>query len=129
MQAAYTIRRPAPVDRQIRHVERLRRVVRVLRGQEPASHGAKCRAFAGISTEVLLDEGGSKAVKTSGYRRMGGEEITRSCDRQCDFEGLPCLLHEIAGAFQDGECRVPFIQVADLWSEPERAKQSPSADP
>jgi len=76
----------------------------------------------GIPSQVFLDEGGSKTVKAGGYRRMGGEEVTRSCDRQCDFEGLPGLFHEVAGAFQDGERRMPFIQVTDLGLEPEGAE-------
>ena len=83
----------------------------------------------GVTTEVLLDEGRSKTVKAGGHRRVGGEEIARSRDRQRDFEGLPGLLHEVAGAFQDGERRVPFIQVTDLRLDPERAEQPPSADP
>ena len=77
----------------------------------------------------MLDEGGSETVKAGGHGRVGGEEITRSSDRQRDFEGLPCLFHEVAGTFQDGERRVPFIQMTDLRLEPERAEQPPSADP
>ena len=89
----------------------------------------QCRASFGISAEVLLDQRGSKTVKTRGHRRVGGEEIARSCDRQRHFEGLPCLFHEIAGTLQDGERRVPFVQVTNLRLNPERAEQSPSADP
>ena len=83
----------------------------------------------GIPPEVLLDEGGSETVKAGGHRRVGGEEIARSCNRQRHFEGLPCLFHEVAGTFQDGERRVAFIQVTDLRLHPERAEQPPSADP
>src|ERR1035438_7257382 len=83
----------------------------------------------GVSPKVLLNKGGSKTVKTGGHGRVGGEEIARSRDRQCGLEGLPCLLHEVAGALQDSERSVSFIQVTDLRSEPERAEQPPSADP
>src|SRR5271157_3258266 len=82
----------------------------------------------GISTEVLLDEGGSKEVKTGGHRRMRGEEIAGSSRGQGHFEGLAHLLHEATGAFQDGEGCVPFIQMTDLRLHPERAEQPPSAD-
>ena len=76
----------------------------------------------GVSAKILLDEGGSKTVKTGGHRRVRGEEIAGSRDGQSDFEGLPCLFHEAAGTFQDGKRRVPFIQVTDLRLEPERAR-------
>ena len=83
----------------------------------------------GIAPEVLLDERRSKTVKPGGHRRMGGKEVTRPRDGQCDFEGLPGLLHETAGAFQHGEGRMPLIEVTDFRLDAERAEQPPSADP
>ena len=129
VQAAYAIHRAAPAHRQIRHVETLRRVARVLaaKGQQIVKRDAEL--LFGIPPKVLLDEGGRETVETGGHRGVGREEITRSCDRQRDFEGLPGLLHEVARAFQYGKRRVPFIQVTDLRLKPERAEQSPSADP
>src|SRR5271157_2379835 len=82
-----------------------------------------------IPPKVSLDEGRIETVKAGGHGRVGGEEITRAGNRQGHFERLPGLLHEVAGAFQDGERRVPFIQVADLRLDAERAEQPPSADP
>ena len=82
-----------------------------------------------ITTEVLLDEGRSETVKAGGHRRVGGEEVARSRDGQRDFEGLPGRLHETPRAFQHGEGRMPFIQVADFRLDAERGKQPPSADP
>jgi len=63
------------------------------------------------------------------YRRMGSEEIADSSCGQCHFEGLARLFHEAPGAIQHGEGRMPFIQVTDLWLDPERAQQPPSANP
>src|ERR1035441_1846264 len=83
----------------------------------------------GVFPQVLLDEGGSKTVKTGGHRRMGGKEIAGSCDRERDFERPACLLHEVARTFQDGKGRVSFIEVTDLRLESECAEQPPSADP
>ena len=83
----------------------------------------------GIPTEVLLDESRSEAVKAGGHRRVGGEEVPRSRDGQRDFERLPGLFHESPGAFQNGERRMPFIQVADFRLDAERVEQPPSADP
>jgi hypothetical protein len=40
---------------------------------------------------------------------------------QRDFEGLPGLFHETAGALQHGEGRMPFIQVTDFRLDAERA--------
>ena len=83
----------------------------------------------GIATEVLLDESRSETVKAGGHRRMGGEEISRSRDGQRDVERLPGLLHETPGAFQYGEGRMPFIQMADFRLDAEGGEQPPSADP
>ena len=83
----------------------------------------------GIAAEVLLDEGRSETVEAGGHRRVGGEEVARPRDGQRDFEGLPGLFHEAAGALQHGEGRMPFIQVADFRLDAERAEQPPAADP
>ena len=32
---------------------------------------------------------------------------------QCNFEGLPSLIHESPGSFQNGKRRMPFIEMAD----------------
>ena len=45
------------------------------------------------------------------------------------LKGCARLFHEVAGAFENGECRMPFIQVTHLRFDPERAEQPPSADP
>ena len=83
----------------------------------------------GIAAQVLLDERGGEAVEPRSHGRVGGEDVACSRDGQCDFEGLPGLLHEAAGAFQHRKGRMPFIQVADLRLDAKRGKQSPSADP
>ena len=129
VQAAHAIHRPAPADGQIGHVESLRRVVRVLAAKGQQIVECNAELLLGIPTEVLLDEGRSETVKAGGHRRVGGEEVPRSRDGQRDFEGLPGLFHEVAGAFQHGEGRMPFIQVTDLRLDAERAEQPPSADP
>ena len=96
-----------------------------------ASKSLKCDAefLFGIAPEILLDEGWSKTVKASGYRRVGCEKISRSCDRQRDFEGLPGLFHEVPGALQNSKRSVAFIQMTDLWLKAKCAKQPPSANP
>ena len=122
VQATHAIHRPAPADRQIRHVERFRRVVRILAAQGQQIVEWYAELLLGIPTEVLLDEGRSEPVKAGGHCRVGGEEVPRSRDGQRDVEGLPGLLHETAGAFQHGEGRMPFIQVTDFRLNAERAR-------
>ncbi len=72
---------------------------------------------------------GIETVEARGHCRVGGEEIAGSRRRQCHFKGLAVLFHEVPGPLQNGEGRVPFIQVTDLRLQPERAEYSPSADP
>jgi len=68
------------------------------------------KSFFGIPSKVLLHEGGRESVKTGSHRCVGGEEVTRSCYRQRDFEGLPGLLHEVMCTFQHGKRRVPSLR-------------------
>ena len=119
----------APADGQIRHVETLRRVRRVLaaQGQQIVERDAKLGL--GVPTEVLLDEGRSKTIEPGGHRRVRGEEVAGPRDGQRDLEGLTGLLHETPGAFQHGEGRMPFIQMAHVRPDAEFAEQTPSADP
>ena len=95
-----------------------------------ASKSWTCNAklFLGVPTEVLLDESRSEAVKARSHRSVGGEKVARARDGQCDFERLPGLLHETAGAFQHGKGRMPFIQVADFRLDAQCVEQPPSAD-
>ena len=120
---------PLPRMRQIRHIERLRRVVRILAAESQQVMERNAELLLGIATEVLLDEGRSETVKAGGHRGMRGKQVACPGNGQRDFEGLPGLFHEGAGAFQHGESRMPFIQVTDLRLNPQRAEQPPSADP
>jgi hypothetical protein len=60
---------------------------------------------------------------------MGREKISGARCRQRKREGLSGLGHEAQGAFQQGESRMPFIQMADIRFEPEGGQQSPAPDP
>ena len=72
---------------------------------------------------------GCETVKAGGHCRVGSEKVSRSSDGQSDFEGLSCLLHETAGAFQHGKGRMAFIQMTDFRLDAKRSKEPPSADP
>ena len=128
VQTAYTIHRPAPANRQIGHVEWLRRVGRVLAAKGQQVWQCDTELFFGVPCQVLRDEGGGETVKTGSHRRVGGEEVTRPSYGEGNFERMPALLHEIAGAFQNSEGRMAFVQVTDLRLEPKRTKQAPSTD-
>ena len=112
----------APAERQVRHVEWLRPVGRVLAAQGQQLGDQDAELLLGVAAEVLLDEGGSEAVEPGGDGRVGGEQVAGPRDRQRGLEGLPGLLHEAPGTFQDDERRMPFVQVADLGPDPERAR-------
>jgi hypothetical protein len=81
-----------------------------------------------ITPEVLFNQRGSKAVKARGHCRVGGKQIPHPCCRQCNFEGLPSLLHEIAGTFKDGKRRMPFIEVTNVWMNSECSEKPPPSD-
>ena len=129
MQAAHAIHRPAAPDRQIGHVETLRRIVRILAAQGQQIVECYAELLLGITTQVLLDETRRETVKAGGHCRVRGEQVPRSRGGQRDLERLCCLLHETAGALQHGEGRMPFVQVTDVWLDPKRGQEPPSADP
>ncbi len=91
VQAADAVDSAAPADRQVRHVELLRGVVRVpaAEGQQVAKRDAKF--VPGVAAEVLLDEGRREAVEPGGHRGVGGEEVAGPRDGECDVEGLSGL--------------------------------------
>ena len=113
----------------MRHVEGLRRVVRVLAPQSHEIVKRNAEILFGMPPNVLFHEGRIETVKTGSHGRVSGKEIAGTSGRQSHRKGLPGLFHEVAGTFQNGERRVPFIQVTDLRLEPECAEQSPTADP
>jgi len=89
---------------------------------------AETEPFLGIIAKVLFDQGGREAVKPGGHRRVGGEEISRPGGGQGHFKRLRAFQHETTRAFQHGERRMAFIQVADIRLEAERGEQTPSRD-
>ena len=129
VQAAHAVHRAAPADGEIGHVEGLRFVVWLLPAQGQQIVGARCRDPAPRTVEGdWLDERRRKPVESRGDRRVGGEEVPRSGDRQRDVERLAGHLHEVPGALQYRESRVAFVQVADFGSIPSarRRRQPPS---
>src|SRR5258708_6077838 len=86
VQAAHAVDRPAASDRQVRHVEAFRGVVRVpaAQGQQIARWDAE--SLLGITTEVLLDEGRSKTVKAGGHCSVGSKKVPNPGSSQCGFE-------------------------------------------
>ena len=88
----------APANCQIRHIERLRRVVRILAAKSQQVMERDAELLLGVPAQVLLDEGRSETVKAGRHRSVRGEEIADSGRGECHFEGLPGLFHEVAGA-------------------------------
>jgi len=82
----------------------------------------------GVATEVLLDEGGIEAVKAGGDCRVGGEEVSRSRDGQCHFEGCPVSFMKLRARSNTAKATC-LHQVTDFRLDAECAEQPPSADP
>ena len=117
VQATHAVDRPAPADGQIGHVETLGRVVWVLAAQGQQIVNGNAQLFLGVPTEVLLDHHRIEPVKAGGHGRVGGEKIPRARDGESNLERLPGLGHERPGSFQDGERRMPFVQMTDFRLE------------
>ena len=103
-------------------------VVRILAAQGQQIVECDAKLLLGVPPKVLFDESRSEAVKAGGDGRVGGEEVSRPRGGQRDFEWLRVLFHEIAGAFQNGEGGMPFIQVTDFRLDAQGGEQAPSAD-
>ena len=81
-----------------------------------------------VPTEILFDQGGGKRSKPAATAVWVVKRLPARVTANATSKGWPSL-HEVAGAFQDGEGGMSFVQVADFRLEPERPKQPPSADP
>ena len=81
VQSAHAIHRPTAANRQIRHIEWLRRVVWVLasEGQEIVNRNAEL--LLRVCAEILLDEVRRETVKAGRHRRVRGEEVARRGSR------------------------------------------------
>ena len=74
-----------------------------------------------IPSKKLFDESWIETIKASGYRRVRGEDVSRSRDGKRDLERLSGFFHEISGALQRSEGCVSFIQVTDFWLDAQGA--------
>ena len=78
MQTAHAIHRPAAAYRQMRHVERLGRIVGILAAEREQVVSRNAEPLGGVPSEVLFDERRREAVETGGHGRVCGEEIARA---------------------------------------------------
>lgn len=74
VQAAHTIHCATPADRQIRHIERLRRGVRIFaaQGQQIIERDAELLPRV-PPPQTVFNLGWLEPVKTGGHRRVGGK--------------------------------------------------------
>ena len=128
VQSTHTVHCPAAADGQIRHGELFRSVCRIHAAESQEIAEGKPELLLRIPSEVLVDEGRIETVEACRHRRVRREEIARPRGGQGDLERLTGLGHESASAFQDGEGSVPFVQVTDFRSDPQRGEQPPAAD-
>src|SRR5664279_313867 len=111
MQTTHAIHRATPANGQIGHVESFRSVVGIPTSKAQQSIACYAEFLLGIASEVLPDQRGIEAVETGRNSRMGGEDISGARGGERNFKGLTSFLHEIAGPFEHGEGRMPFIQM------------------
>ena len=79
-------------------------------------------------SEVQPNQAGVEAVEARRHRRMGREQVSRAGRGERHVEWLTMVLHEPTGALEDGQCRVPLIEMAHLGIETECTQQPPPAD-
>jgi hypothetical protein len=89
MQATHAIHCPAPADGEIRHVETLRRVIRILAAQGKQVAEFYAEFLLGIITKVLLNERRIETVKAGSYCRVSGEEIAARVAASATSKGCP----------------------------------------
>ena len=128
MQATHAIHCPAPAYGEIRHVETLQGVIRVLAAQGKQVGESYAELLLRIMSQVGFDEGWSETVKARSHCCVGGEEIADPSRGQGHFERLPGFFHETSGSLQHREGRMTFIEVTDFGFKSERYEQPPAAD-
>ena len=129
VQAADAVDRRAAANGEVRHVERLVRVVRTLPSEREEPAGLDAQPLLGVLSQVPLDERRREAIEAGRHRGVGGEEGAGPRDRQGHVEGLAALFHEGPGPLQDRERRMPLVEMTDLGLEPEGTQKPPPADP
>src|SRR3989441_2912413 len=82
MQAAHAVDRDAAPDGEIRHVEWFIRVVRILPAERQQVAQRDAQVLLGVLPMKALDEGRGEAVEARRDRGVGGEDVSRTGDRQ-----------------------------------------------
>ncbi len=137
VQAADTETERGPALRQISHVERLVLVQgidaaqpqNVVRRHAPAVRFASAeRQVPAQKRQVLAQQAGRKRIETGRHRRVGGEDIAGARRPQRLPESQIRLDGEVTRPLDDGECRMSFVDVADLGIRMECLDDAPAAD-
>jgi hypothetical protein len=108
MQTADAIHGAAPAYCQIRHIERLRVIGRILAAHGPQSFHADAQ-LRGKHIEVPSGQIRRKTVETCRYGSVSGEKIPGARGRQRHFERRAIVGHVAARPLQYGESGVSFI--------------------
>ena len=78
--------------------------------------------------QILTNQIGREPVETGIDGRMRRKYIAGTGDREGVCERKSGVLHIAAGPFEHGERRMPFVEVAHLRLNAERAQQAPAGD-
>ena len=128
VQPADTVDRPAAAQGKIRHIERLRVVIRILSAEGHELVERDPELILGIILKMLTHQVRGEPVKTGGNRSMSGEQIPGTRDLESHFEALPRPSHKICGSLQYCEGCVAFIQVANFRVKPQPPQKTPAAN-
>ena len=103
----------ATPQRKESHIERLRIVDAVAAAQSQQALKREVQALLRIVPQILGYQIGMEAIEAGFHCGVGREQVagSRRCQRRLKW--LLILLHKTAGARQDEECCVPFVQVED----------------
>src|SRR5207245_57901 len=94
---AHAVDRAAAPDGEIRHVEGFIRVVRILPAERQQVAQRDVKVLLGVLPMKALDEGRGEAVEARRDRGVGGEDVSRTGDRQRHVERVPCVPHVAPG--------------------------------
>jgi len=122
VQFADTIDLPAAVKCEISHVEGFRSIVGIQPSKREQTLHRDGELILRIVIQVLSAEFRVEAIEACAYRRVSREHIAGPGDGQCQIERDVVIRHVVPGSLQYSECRVTFIEMADLRIQAEFAQ-------
>src|SRR5271168_3395643 len=128
MQLAHAVDRTSSSNRQIRHVERLVRIV----GTSPAKGQqilkTDVQTLGGVPVQIEMDQRGRKSVEPRCYGRVCRKQVSgaRRGERYCKTRIV--FIHKGERALEHGERGVALVEMTDLGVLSQLFQEAPSGD-